>query len=97
MAWVSRAHFQTSAESSCQRQAALIAAEKTGYRARVEAFFWSHGYRWYHIPQDFVFAHPRFLFSRHFWRTTFFAPTYHPKHLSLHETAGRVGKCPGKG
>jgi hypothetical protein len=89
--------FKPVLKSSCQRQAALIAAEELGYRARVEAFFWSHGYRWYHIPPDFVFAHPQFLFSRHFWRTTFFAPTYHPKHLSLHETAGRVGKCPGKG
>jgi hypothetical protein len=89
--------FKPLLKSSCQRQAALIAAEELGYRTRVEAFFWSHGYRWYHIPPDFVFAHPRFLLSRHFWRTTFFAPTYHPKHFPLHRTAGRMGQLPGKG
>jgi hypothetical protein len=89
--------FKPLLKSSCQRQAALIAAEELGYRARVEAFFGSHGYRWYHIPPDFVFTHPQFLWSRHFWRTTFFAPTYHPKHFSLHGTAGRVGQCPVKG
>jgi hypothetical protein len=89
--------FKLLLKSSCQRQAALVAAEDLGYRARVEAFFWSHGYRWYHIPPDFVFAHPQFLLSRHFWRTTFFAPTYHPKHFSLHEPAGRGGQCAGKG
>src|SRR5215510_7152853 len=42
--------FKPVLKSSCQRHAALIAAEDLGYRARVEAFFWSHGYRWYHIP-----------------------------------------------
>ena len=89
--------FKLFLKSSCQRQAALIAAEDLGYRDRVEAFFRSHGYRWYHIPPDFVFAHPQFLLSRHFWRTTFFAPTYHPKHFSLRGTAGRVGQFSGKG
>ena len=92
-----RSRWQNYKKSSCQRQAALIAAEDLGYRARVEAFFWSHGYRWYHIPPDFVFAHPQFLWSRHFWRTTFFAPTYHPKHFSPHGTVGRVGKFSVKG
>jgi hypothetical protein len=89
--------FKPLLKSSCQRQAALIAAEELGYRARVEAFFGSHGYRWYHIPPDFVFTHPQFLWSRHFWRTTFFAPTYHPKHFSPHGTVGRVGKFSVKG
>ena len=84
-------------KSSWQRQAALIAAEDLGYRARVAAFFRSHGYRWYHIPPDFVFAHPQFLLSRPFWRTTFFAPTYHPRHFALHATAGSRGKLLGKG
>jgi len=89
--------FKPVLNSSCQRNAALIAAEELGYRARVEAFFRSQGYRWYHIPPDFVFSHPQFLFSRHFWRTTFFAPTYHPKHFSLRGTAGRVEQFSGKG
>jgi hypothetical protein len=89
--------FKPVLNSSCQRNAALIAAEELGYRARVEAFFWSQGYRWYHIPPDFVFSHPQFLLSRHFWRTTFFAPTYHPRHFPLHETSGQRGKLPVKG
>ena len=88
--------FKPVLNSSCQRHAALIAAEELGYRELVEAFFRLQGYRWYHIPPDFVFSHPQFLLSRHFWRTTFFAPTYHPKHVPLHETSGHLGKLLGK-
>jgi len=79
--------FKPVLKSSCQRQAALIAASEFGYRQQVEVLFRSYGYRWYHIPPDFVISHPQFLLSRHFWRTTFFAPTYHPKYMVQNETA----------
>jgi hypothetical protein len=84
--------FKPVLNSSCQRHAALIAAAECGYRKQVQAFFWSQGYRWYHIPPDFVFSHPQFLLSRHFWRTTFFAPTYHPRHVSRRATSNRPKK-----
>jgi hypothetical protein len=72
--------FKPVLNSSCQRHAVLIAAEACGYRPQAQALFRAQGYRWYHILPDFVFSHPQFLLSRHFWRTTFFAPTYHPRH-----------------
>jgi hypothetical protein len=81
--------FKPVLNSSCQRQAALTAAAELGYRAQVQALFRSHGYRWYHIPPDFVVAQPQFLLTRHFWRTTFIAPTYYPRYLSQHKTSNR--------
>jgi hypothetical protein len=84
--------FKPVLKSSCQRQAALIAASEFGYRKQVLVLFRSHGYRWYHIPPDFVVSHPRFLLSSHFWRTTFFAPTYHPRHMVQHKTSTWPGR-----
>jgi hypothetical protein len=84
--------FKPVLKSSCQRQAALIAADELGYRAQVQVLFRSYGYRWYHIPPDFVLSHPQFLLSRHFWRTTFFAPTYHPRYMVQDETSTRLRK-----
>ena len=84
--------FKPVLKSSCQRHAALVAAAEVGYRAQVLIFFRSRGYRWYHIPPDFVMSHPQFLLSRHFWRTTFFAPTYHPKYVSQPKDSGHLRK-----
>ncbi len=65
-------------KSSCQRQAALLASTKTGYGVQCRQYFKSKGYRWYHLFPDFVFLHPGFVFTKAFWRTTFFAPYYAP-------------------
>jgi hypothetical protein len=89
--------FKPVLKSSCQRHAALIAASELGYREQVLELFRSHGYRWYHIPPDFVVSHPQFLLSRHFWCTTFFAPTYHPRYGSQlttsHRPTKRIAEC----
>jgi hypothetical protein len=84
--------FKPVLKSSCQRHAALTAAAEYGYREQVLGLFQSHGYRWYHIPPDFVVSQPQFLLSRHFWRTTFFAPTYHSRYLPRHKTSNRPTK-----
>jgi hypothetical protein len=65
--------------SSCQREAAILAGDELGVGEQVRSFFYSKGYRWYHIIPDFVFQYPLFFFSRFFWRTTFFTPYYQPK------------------
>ena len=84
--------FKPVLKSSCQRQAALIAASECGYRKQLLALFRAHGYRWYHIPPDFVMVRPQFLLTRHFWRTTFFTPTYYPRYQFRYETAYRQRK-----
>lgn len=66
-------------KSRCQRDAARQAAFELGYGDRCRLYFRKHGYRWYHLLPDFVFTHPFFFFSRYFWKTTFFAPTYRPR------------------
>jgi hypothetical protein len=66
-------------KSSCQREAALLAANELGYGKEVKSYFQRKGYRWYHIIPDFVIHNPLFFFSAFFWRTTFFTPHYEPK------------------
>jgi hypothetical protein len=66
-------------KSSCQRQAANLAADELGFGKEIKSYYHREGYRWYHIIPDFVFHNPRFFFSAFFWRTTFFTPYYSPK------------------
>ena len=66
-------------KSSCQREAAILAASELGIGNKVRNYFFLEGYRWYHIIPDFIFRNPLFLFSIFFWRTTFFTPYYSPK------------------
>ena len=66
-------------KSRCQRDAAQVAAEELGYGALCFMHFRSFGYRRYHLIPDFIFHKPLYLISKHFWRTTFFAPIYTPK------------------
>jgi hypothetical protein len=66
-------------KSSCQRQAAKLAADELGLGKEVRSYYDKKGYRWYHIIPDFVIHNPLFFFSAFFWRTTFFTPYYEPK------------------
>jgi hypothetical protein len=72
--------IKTLRHSKCQREAAYYAARDLGYANNIHEYFKSCGYRWYHILPDFVWSHPEYLFSKHFWSTTFFTKTYHPKY-----------------
>lgn len=65
--------------SSCQREAAILASTELGIGDKAKEYFYSKGYRWYHIIPDFVFQYPLFFFSIYFWRTTFFTPYYKAK------------------
>lgn len=66
--------------SKCQREAAFFAARDLGCKKMLVSFYQKCGYRWYHILPDFVWTHPHYLVSKHFWFTTFFVKTYNPKY-----------------
>ena len=66
-------------KSRCQRDAAILAANRTGYGDQCAKHFRRAGYRWYHLFPDFVLTKPQFLLTPYFWKTTFFCPTYHSK------------------
>lgn len=72
--------IKTVRHSKCQREAAFYAARDLGCADELTRYFHAGGYRWYHILPDFVRTHPEYLFSKHFWSTTFFTKTYHPKY-----------------
>lgn len=57
--------------SRCQRDAALLAAAETGFRAQAHRYFAALGYRWYHILPDKIVANPLHFFHPHFLRSTF--------------------------
>jgi len=66
-------------KSRCQRDAALTSSRELGFEKECQKYFKANGYRWYHLFPDFVFSKPHFLFTKYFWRTTFFTPRYNPK------------------
>ena len=66
-------------KSRCQRDAALVACRELGLENEARDYYHRLGYKWYHVPPDFVFEHPLFFFSKYFWNTTFFVPYYEPK------------------
>jgi hypothetical protein len=67
--------------SRCQREAAYIAAMDVGLSDPVARFYYDKGYRSYHIIPDFVLKSPRYLLTRNFWNTTFFAKKYKVKYF----------------
>ena len=75
--------------STCQRMAALTAAEEVGHKQAVNNFFYSQGYRWYHWIPDFMIKDPFFLIRSSFWSRTFLEKHYQPRvdyyNLSIEE------------
>ncbi|MGL1861565.1 MAG: hypothetical protein OCC46_03475 [Pseudodesulfovibrio sp.] len=57
------------AQSRCQRDAAIFAADEVGHGIEARVYFMELGYRWYHILPDSVrrnplsFLRPRFVLS----------------------------------
>jgi hypothetical protein len=66
-------------KSSCQRDAAKVAAEQLGMLPQCQQYFKSNGYHWYHLVPDIVLQKPSMLLARNFWITTFFTKTYYSK------------------
>jgi len=65
--------------SRCQRDAALVAANELGLGKECRKYFRLKGYKWYNLLPDFFFTRPDFIFTKFFWRTTFFTRKYHSK------------------
>lgn len=65
--------------SRCQRDAVLAAAEELGMEQECKDFFYSQGYRWFHVIPDFMISDPSYLLQKAFWLNTFFAKYYAPK------------------
>jgi hypothetical protein len=63
-------------KSRCQRDAAGVAAKELGFDQLCNEYYHFNGFRWYHLLPTWIFKTPQYLFSRYFFRTTFFAPTY---------------------
>jgi hypothetical protein len=64
------------AKSNCQRLAAVIAARRTGVEKETRHFYYTLGYRWYHVLPDFLRVNPLFIFHPFFWKSTFFVKRY---------------------
>ena len=70
------AHYKS---SMCQRIAAITAAEELGLATEASAFFYSIGYRWYHLIPDFMTRDYLFFMKRSFWSRTFLEKHYQSK------------------
>lgn len=62
--------------SRCQRDTAVVAATRAGYKAEITSYFYQKGYRWYHVIPDAIVKNPSYLFSRQFVRSSFFVKEY---------------------
>jgi hypothetical protein len=62
--------------SKCQRDAVLVAAEDLGCKKEVSDFYYSQGYRWYHILPDAFLKNPFVLFHGLFWKRILFTRRY---------------------
>src|SRR6476661_5769662 len=54
-------------KSSCQRDAAKVAADELGMLSQCQQYFKSNGCRWYHLVPDIVLKKPSVLLTRNFW------------------------------
>ncbi len=64
------------ANSKCQRDAVLIAAEDLEIADQVKKVYHNMGYRWYHILPDAFIKNPLVLFYRIFWQRILFTKHY---------------------
>lgn len=65
--------------SKCQRMAAETAAEELGIKEEVQAFYKTHGVKWFHYIPYFMVKEPLFLLKKRFWSRTFLEKNYTSK------------------
>lgn len=65
----------------CQREAIRVAGFDLEMDRQIAIYFYSLGYRWYHILPDFIFHRPGLLLTYRFWQKTLFAKTYRSKYF----------------
>jgi hypothetical protein len=68
-------------KSKCQREAIAEAGNCLGFKKEVNDYFYSVGFRWYHILPIVIVKNPKTLFSKEYWLSTFFVPNYKSKYF----------------
>lgn len=67
--------------SKCQRDAVVMAGNDLGHEIEIRDYFYSQGYRWYHILPDAFVKNPLVLFHSLFWKRILFTKHYELKNF----------------
>jgi hypothetical protein len=68
-------------KSKCQREAIVEAGNSLGFKKEVNDYFYSMGFRWYHILPDIIVKKPQTFFTKEYWLSTFFVSNYKSKYF----------------
>jgi hypothetical protein len=68
-------------KSKCQREAAAEAGNCLGFKKEVNDYFYSMGFRWYHILPHIIIKKPQIFFTKDYWLSTFFVSNYKSKYF----------------
>jgi len=68
-------------KSKCQRQAVTEAGKSLGFKKEIDHYFYSMGFRWYHILPVVIAKKPQTLFTKDYWLSTFFVSYYKSKYF----------------
>lgn len=68
-------------KSKCQREAVAEAGNCLGFKKEVNDYFYSMGFRWYHILPHIIIKKPQTFFTKSYWLSTFFVSNYKSKYF----------------
>lgn len=68
-------------KSKCQREAIAEAGNCLGIKKEVNDYFYSMGFRWYHILPHMIIKKPQTFFTKSYWLSTFFVSNYKSKYF----------------
>lgn len=68
-------------KSRCQRDAFAEAAKSLGFKKEIDNYFYSVGFRWYHILPAIILKKPTTLLTKEYWLSTLFVPNYKSKYF----------------
>ena len=68
-------------KSKCQREAIAEAGNYLGMKKEVIDYFYSMGFRWYHILPHIIIKRPEIFFTKSYWQSTFFVSNYKSKYF----------------
>jgi hypothetical protein len=68
-------------KSRCQRDAFAEAARSLGYKKEIDRYFYSIGFRWYHILPTIILRKPLVLLTKEYWISTLFVSKYKSKYF----------------
>lgn len=68
-------------KSRCQRDAFAEAARSLGYKKEIDNYFYTIGFRWYHILPVIILKKPTVLLTKEYWISTLFVSNYKSKYF----------------